>query len=46
MTQYSPTKFTIWKKDINFSRAVYPTVIITLLYLLFFIILNIIRKYL
>lgn len=42
--QYSPAKFTTYNKDINFTRAIYPSVIAILVYLLAFIILNVLRK--
>lgn len=42
--QYSPAKFTVFNRDINFTRAVYPTVIITIAYLLWFGLLNLVRK--
>jgi hypothetical protein len=42
--QLSPAKFTIFTKDINFSRAIYPSLIAIFIYLACFGILNGIRK--
>jgi hypothetical protein len=44
VVQYSPAKFTTFTKDINFSRAIYPSIIAIVVYLLSFIILNVLRK--
>lgn len=38
--QASPTKFTIFSKDINFTRSVYPCIIINLVYLVWFLLLK------
>jgi hypothetical protein len=42
--QQSPMRFTIFIKDINFTRAVYPSIIALLVYLIVFGVLNIIHK--
>jgi hypothetical protein len=44
VVQYSPPRFTSFNKDINFTRMVYPSVIILLAYLIFFLILTVVRK--
>jgi hypothetical protein len=44
VVQGSPFKFTMFAKDINFTRSVYPSIIAILFYLVIFILLNLIRK--
>ena len=44
VVQISPNRFTMFMKDINFTRAIYPTVIISILYLIVYGILNAARK--
>ena len=44
VVQQSPARFTTYNKDINFTRMVYPCVIAFIAYLIFFILLTIVRK--
>lgn len=42
--QFSPTQFTMFNKDVNFTRAVYPCIIIAIAYLVWFGFINLLRK--
>ena len=44
VVQQSPPRFTTFNKDINFTRMVYPCVIIFIAYLIWFVLLTLVRK--
>lgn len=44
VVQYSPPKFTTFNTDINFTRAVYPCLIINIAYTLWFLALKLIKS--
>lgn len=43
VVQHSPPQFTTFNKDINFTRMVYPCIIISLAYLAWFLLLTLAR---
>ena len=44
IVQDSPLKFQVGRRDINFSRAMFPTLLITVGYFIWFLIINAIKK--